>query len=271
MTTDLVKPSVHFAPSYLLSPQNPLTVNLIGAGGTGSRVLTALAEMNHALTAMGHAGLSVRLFDDDIVTEANLGRQRFATCELGLKKAVVRINNINRFFGTNWKAVACQFNQQNLYRIKSAARANIFISCVDTVEARMQIAQIIKEQAASRADNRDRAYYWIDYGNSRSTGQVLLSTVGQIAQPESERFRTVGNLPFVTEEFGGLLESSQTADNTPSCSLPEALEKQDLFINATLAQLGSVLLWSLLRQGMTENRGVFLSLDSMISQPLKVG
>jgi molybdopterin/thiamine biosynthesis adenylyltransferase len=72
---------VHFADNSLLNPTNPISVNLIGAGGTGSKVLTALMEMNHSLIELGHAGLQVRLWDDDIVTSANLGRQRFAECE----------------------------------------------------------------------------------------------------------------------------------------------------------------------------------------------
>ena len=72
-------------------------MNLIGAGGTGSQVLTALARMNHALTELNHAGLSVRLWDDDVITEANLGRQLFAESELGLYKSVALINRINRF------------------------------------------------------------------------------------------------------------------------------------------------------------------------------
>ena len=38
------KTKMHFADTYLISPTNPLTVNLIGAGGTGSKVLTALME-----------------------------------------------------------------------------------------------------------------------------------------------------------------------------------------------------------------------------------
>lgn len=69
-----VKTAVHFTDNYLISPTNPIEVNLIGAGGTGSKVLTALMEMSHSLTALGHAGLQVRLWDDDIITEANLGR-----------------------------------------------------------------------------------------------------------------------------------------------------------------------------------------------------
>jgi len=65
------KTKVHFTDDSLLNPTNPVMVNLIGAGGTGSKVLTALMEMNHSLIELGHAGLQVRLWDDDIVTEAN--------------------------------------------------------------------------------------------------------------------------------------------------------------------------------------------------------
>jgi len=80
----------------------------------------------------------------------------------------------------------------------------------------------------------------------------------------------VENLPFVTEEFGELLKQSETYDDTPSCSLAEALEKQDLFINSVLAQMGSSLLWNLFRNGMTENRGFFLNLKSFQSKPIKL-
>ena len=102
---DQARPSVHFTASYLLNPTNPLTVNLIGAGGTGSQVLTLLARMNHAFTELGHPGLQVRLWDGDTVSQANLGRQLFAHSELKLNKAVALINRVNGFFGTNWKAV----------------------------------------------------------------------------------------------------------------------------------------------------------------------
>lgn len=61
------KQKVHFTDNYLISSTNPISVNLIGAGGTGSKVLTALMEMNHSLIELGHAGLQIRLWDDDIV------------------------------------------------------------------------------------------------------------------------------------------------------------------------------------------------------------
>lgn len=96
-TANITKTAVHFTDNYLLNPTNPITVNLIGAGGTGSKVLTALMEMNHSLVELEHAGLQVRLWDDDIITTANLGRQRFAECETGLYKSVALVNRCNRF------------------------------------------------------------------------------------------------------------------------------------------------------------------------------
>src|SRR5690606_13656720 len=77
LTDESSRTKVHFTDNYLLNPTNPITVNVIGAGGTGSKVLTALMEINESLIALGHAGLQVRLWDDDIITTANLGRQRF--------------------------------------------------------------------------------------------------------------------------------------------------------------------------------------------------
>ena len=266
----LEKPKVHFTDNDLVNPNNPVTINLIGAGGTGSQVLTALARMNHALTELNHAGLSVRLWDDDVITEANLGRQLFAESELGLYKSVALINRINRFFGTNWKAETQKFEKDGLNRIRENMQSTIYISCVDNVKSRFEIAEILNELKEGRRLYRNQCKYWVDFGNSQYSGQVLFSTIGNIQQPNSEKYETVANLPFVTEEFGELLKKSETEDDAPSCSLAEALEKQDLYINSTLAQMGSSLLWSLFRNGMTENRGFFLNLKNFHSQPIKL-
>lgn len=263
------KTKIHFTDNYLLRPTNPIEINLIGAGGTGSKVLTALMEMNHALIELDHAGLSVRLWDDDVITDANFGRQRFAESEEGLYKSVALINRANRWSGTNWKAETVKFKRNELGKSPEHARANIYISCVDSVASRFEIAEILSEMH-SRFSYSNSPKYWLDFGNGKYTGQAILSTIGKLGQPNSEKYETVSCLPFVTEEFGDLLKASESEDDTPSCSLAIALEKQDLFINATLAQMGCSLLWNLFRDGMTENRGFFLNLKDFRSQPIKL-
>src|SRR4051812_36652912 len=129
------KQNVHFTDKYLLQPTNPISVNLIGAGGTGSQVLTTLARINHSLLALHHPGLFVTVFDEDSVTKANLGRQLFTSAEIGLNKGVALINRINRFFGTNWKAIPERFTNA------TPSRANITVSCTDTIQARLDIAE----------------------------------------------------------------------------------------------------------------------------------
>lgn len=263
------KQKIHFTDSDLINPTNPILVNLIGAGGTGSKVLTALMEMNHSLIELGHAGLQIRLWDDDVITQANLGRQRFAECEIGLYKSVALINRANRFSGTNWKAETVKFEKDRLDKLPENAGVSIYISCVDSVKARFGIADILNILNNGKAySNRPR--YWLDFGNSQHTGQVLLSTIGRIKQPNSEKYETVASLPFITDEFGELLKQSEEQDDTPSCSLAEALEKQDLFINSSLVQMGCSLLWGLFRNGMTEYRGFFHNLKEFNTHPIKV-
>ena len=96
---------VHYIDNYLIDPQHPVTVNLIGAGGTGSQVLTCLARLDVTLRALGHPGLSVTLYDPDIVSGTNIGRQLFSDSDIGLNKAKCLITRVNNFFGNDWRAV----------------------------------------------------------------------------------------------------------------------------------------------------------------------
>lgn len=269
MKTKTIKPAIHLVEPELLRPYNPIRVNLIGAGGTGSQVLTALARINHSLISLRHPGLMVTVFDDDIVTAANLGRQLFTTQETGLHKSVALINRINRFFGTNWKAITEKYNRETIQASPDYVMAGLTISCVDNANARFEIASIL-DKCGKSGHHRNRPLYWMDFGNSRSTGQVILSTVGAIKQAASKTFRTVERLPYVTTEFKDLLKQADQNDDTPSCSLAEALTKQDLFINPALADMGASLLWQLFREGMITTRGFFLNLADFRTQPLKV-
>lgn len=265
------KTNIHFLDNYLMSPTNPIRVNVIGAGGTGSKLMTALMEINHSLLELDHPGLEVHLWDDDIITASNIGRQRFAESERNLYKSQAIINRLNRWAGTNWKAATRKFERNADGKLPDYVGASIYISCTDTVASRIEINEILQKLSEDYHYHRDKARYWLDLGNTKFSGQGILSTIGKIDQPTSKKFKTFDKLPSIIEEYGTDMHTSEQQDDTPSCSLADSLSKQDLFINTTIANLGASLLWNLLKTGMTENRGFFLNLQNFKSQAITVG
>ena len=253
-----MKQKMHFTGNYLLNPTHPVTVNLIGCGGTGSQVLTALSRISHTLAALGHPGLHVTAYDPDTVTDANLGRQLFSVSDTGLNKAVVLTTRINRFFSTGWEAVPDFYNNEP---------ANIIITCTDTVSSRLSVAdELLSKVSRGKYDDYEKPLYWLDFGNTQNAGQVILGTFGKVRQPKSKLYTPIGKLPCVTECFD--LAKADDRESGPSCSLAEAIERQDLFINSTLANIGAKLLWKLFREGMTCQAGAFLNMDTLKMNPV---
>ncbi len=260
---------VHYTDNYLINPQHPITVNLIGAGGTGSQVLTCLARLDVTLRALNHPGLFVTLYDPDDVTEANIGRQLFSYSDFGLNKAVCLVSRVNNFFGNDWKAVPELF-PSSAKNAKEENRSNITITCTDNVKSRLDMWKFLKavRDIGSYTDYKT-PLYWMDFGNAQTTGQVVLGTVQKkIPQPKSKQYKTVESLKVITEYVN--YSSVKVEDSGPSCSLAEALQKQDLFINSTLAQLGCNILWKMFRQGMIDNQGLYMNLDTMKVNPIPV-
>lgn len=254
---------VHYADNYIINPQHRVTVDLVGAGGTGSQMLQSLARIDYALYKLGHPGLSVRVYDNDIVTEANVGRQLFSPNDVGLYKSDVLVTRINAFYGLDWKSEA------RIYDGKDMKPSNITISCVDNVASRIRIGNYLRDKKTNSGGyDMHRKYYWLDFGNQTDRGQVVLGSIGEIKQPKKSKYETVPHLKTVDELFD--LKEINEEDSGPSCSLAEALRKQDLFINSALCQLGSALLWKLFSEGCVSANGAYLNLSTMTSVPMKL-
>ena len=255
---------IHYTEPYLLNPQHKVTVHLVGAGGTGSQMLTCLARINESLVALGHPGLHVRCFDADVVTEANKGRQLFSESDILLNKALVLINRVNRFFGYEWEAHGREFTGNE--------KANITITCIDTAAGRLDIGSNLTKKSNLPKEPFERPYYWMDLGNTQKTGQIVLGTLQPIKQPNfgNNNQKTAASLPTVTKKFFKELKKVNEKNQGPSCSLAEALQKQDLFINSTLAQLGANILWKLFREGVITHHGVYLNLETMKVNPIAI-
>ena len=240
----------HTIPGRLLN--GPVQVVVVGAGGSGSQILTGLAQLDHAMKSLGHpGGLAVKAVDDDVVSPSNVGRQMFYPSDVGQNKADVLINRINMAMGTNWGSIPMKVTKE------SSIRADLVIGCVDTRKAR---------EAILHAGIKGGATYWLDLGNRQHDGQVILGEF-----PTREKVKDASRLPTVADLFPETCDPSQEGDDSgPSCSLAEALEKQSLFVNRGVALYALNMLFELFRYGGLSHHGVFVNLKTARTSPLPV-
>jgi PRTRC genetic system ThiF family protein len=259
------KSVVHFIHPYLTKPSHDITVNVIGCGGTGSKFLTNLAMINQARIARQEIGLNVRVFDPDVVTESNVGRQVFSPADIGANKAEIAVSRINRFYGFSWASVPEKYDFEfvnSFWSVGGAARGNITVTCTDTIQSRREVKKILKIKPENINEEEYKPLYWLDIGNMQKSGQVVLSTVNNVPQPKT-KMQPVNKLRDIFElfpEYEGLKDD----DNIPSCSMAESLARQDLFINTLVADYAATLLWEFLRHGTTYVSGYFINTKSTL-------
>jgi PRTRC genetic system ThiF family protein len=223
---------------------SPIRVAVVGVGGTGSQIVTGLSRLHIAMLSLGHpCGLEVCAWDGDNVSPANIGRQLFSPGDIGRNKAAVLINRINAYFGLHWAARSEKFSLRSHDKIP-----HLVITCVDTAAARREIFEYINDAAAKR---HTPPSLWLDCGNSQKSGQVML---GKFSEKHG------GDLPLMEQLLPEIFDPSIPEDNRPSCSLAEALESQDLFINQAIATYAGQLLWTLIRQGELSICGYWINL-----------
>lgn len=264
-----MKNTIHYLPEYFHNPVHPITIALIGCGGTGSLVAARLARLDYVLRQLGHPGLHVTAFDGDKVEDNNVGRQNFGINDIGQFKASTIIEKINIAFGLSWDAV----NEYVVLLQKgNFPRCNITITCVDNVEFRTEIARVQNygKSPISNADYRSM-FYWIDCGNGKDFGQVILSTLNKIKQPEFSKFECVSRLPNVVDIYGDLSRFDTVEDQgIDGCSMAESLEKQDLFINDEIAVHVGKMLQQMLRNLYVTFHGTVVKQSSFQTLGLKV-
>lgn len=219
---------------------------IVGCGGNGSAIAAGLPYLHQALLVYGHPeGLHVTLLDPEVICPANCVRQPFSRSEIGLYKSVVLANRLNLFWGLDWEGIP-----ERLDGKRKITGVDIVIGCVDTRAARAAIAKCVEDW--SEVD------YWLDLGNSADGGQFVLG------EPLNRRNRRKKfRLRTVSELFPEVIRPELDGDDQPSCSAAEALERQEPFVNPTLANHALALLARLFRYGTISYHGGFLSLSSL--------
>ena len=214
-------------------------IHLAGCGGNGCHILMGLCQLQAAVRGLGHPGIHVTAWDPDNVSEANLGRQLFTQDELGQNKAVTVITRANIVFGLDWEAVPIAY--------RPSRAPDILISCVDSKQARATIHERVRQCAR---------HYWMDLGNGPDYGQVIFGETGKGKH----------RLPNVVDLYPEIIQGHE--DNTPSCSLAEALDRQELFVNRALTAHALHILWTVFRRGEITLAGCFLNLREMTVAPI---
>jgi PRTRC genetic system ThiF family protein len=216
-----------------------------------------------AMLVQGHPyGLCVAVMDGDRVSPFNCVRQPFSQSEIGLNKGIVLVIRINLFWGLSWKAIPCALTAQTLAASydgygEPSLRPDIVIGCVDTRAARAIIAKSTRGFSG--------VGYWLDIGNSRSSGQFVL---GEPQNARNKRSQT--RLRTVAELYPEVVDPALDDDDEPSCSAIEALERQECFVNTVLAQHALALLAKLFRYGQISHHGGFVDVAHSRSAPLAV-
>ena len=241
--------------------ERQVRVLVVGCGGTGSAVVAGLPYLHQSLMARGHpGGLHVTVMDGDTISPTNCARQPFARSEVGHNKAIILVNRINMFWGLKWEAVPVHLKKGTFVSRNYTGddlHAHIVIGCVDTRAARATIRDAVS--------NWSSVSYWLDLGNNADSGQFILG------EPLNERNRRSRlRLRSAWELFPEIVDPSLDDDGQPSCSAAAALERQEPFINATLAQHALALLARLFRYGEISYHGGFINLATGASSVVRI-
>jgi PRTRC genetic system ThiF family protein len=240
--------------------ERPVRVLVVGCGGTGSAVVAGLAYLHQSLVARGHpGGLHVAVMDGDTISATNCIRQPFGRSEVGLNKAVVLVNRLNMFWGLKWEAVPVHLKAGTFISRNYPGddlRAHVVVGCVDTRAARAAIRDAVS--------NWSMVSYAMDIGNGADSGQFILG------EPLNERNRRSRlRLRAAWELFPEICNPSLD-DDEPSCSAAAALERQEPFINSTIAQHALAVLARLFRYGEISYHGGFVNLATGATSVLRI-
>lgn len=227
-------------------------IAMVGAGGSGSAMLNKLFQMDHILKALDMVRLDIDVYDPDVVSQANLGRQSFYQPDLGLPKSEVLVSRFTNFGDVQMSAYNEKFSSDMELR-----KYDLIITCTDSVSLRQELG---KKCDSLKNESAFKTTLWLDTGNGKHNGQIVLGT-----------FIDHDNniiLPCVHELYPELMQMKES--NSPSCSSEEAIQKQDFGVNEKVAVEASTLLWQLLRYRQINRNGVMFDISSGFTTPIDI-
>lgn len=181
-------------------PYIPQTVVVYGCGGTGSRLIPAIAQLMSTLTTL--IAPEMVLVDFDEVEEKNLSRQNFAKPDVGKNKAEALAARYSKAYGVKITPIKLAagtteyLEALEMFNVSERLKGpSMHIIAVDSVAARQSI---LKSALRSQAGQPNSSIV-IDAGNEDIFGQVSFFTTGKI-NPNSAK-----DLEFIYNWYQGYL------------------------------------------------------------------
>jgi PRTRC genetic system ThiF family protein len=258
---------------------------LVGAGGTGSFMAMNLARLAFELKQSGKAA-SIRIVDPDRVETGNIPRSNFCFAEVGQNKAETLAGRVSRAWGIETGFVKEGFHPALLQGTRddwtiqnsSSSQKLIFlVGCVDNHLARLQMHEALKFHNEQKYNSQAARLWWIDGGNGRDTGQVLIGnrlddkTICESAQTAP----ILSLLPAPSLQHPELLKAesartvkqqNRTADDRMTCAERIRLGEQSLNINQRVAVEMSQVLSELLLTQTLKRFATYFDLESGASR-----
>lgn len=233
-----------FAQAAVVMPReySSLRFVVIGAGGTGSFVIPAVTRLMFELKQQQNKPVEMLIVDPDVVESGNIPRSNFCAAEIGSSKAQTLAKRMALAWGLECHYANELFDVEKHLKVATSdyRTMTVLLGCVDNHFARRDIHSAIdahRQYSASDAPS----LWWIDGGNGKSSGQVLLGSTTKRIKPEQNFTGTsiCRSLPAPSIIHPDLLQAEKASRseeaNLLSCPDRVRLGEQSLNINQRVA------------------------------------
>ncbi len=255
-----------FAQAAVVMPVEYNTVRFIvvGAGGTGSFVVPALARLIFELKQQQNKSAEMLIVDPDVVENGNIPRSNFCFAEVGRYKAQILAERVSMAWGIETSFSCKKFDSEKHLNSSNSDYRNltIIVGCVDNYMARREMHRALDEFRGYGDTSR---LWWIDGGNGRSSGQVLIGSTTKRLNPEQYFTGTsiCRALPAPSLQHPDLLEpEKRPASSEISCPERIRLGEQGINVNQRVSiEIAGILSAMLLTRSL-KSYAVYFDLES---------
>ncbi|HEV8159350.1 MAG TPA: ThiF family adenylyltransferase [Pyrinomonadaceae bacterium] len=257
---------------------------LVGAGGTGSFMAMNLARLAFELKTLGKCA-NIVIVDPDSVETGNIPRSNFCFAEVGFNKAETLAGRVNRAWGIEVGFVKEGFrpallqskNDDWTVQSSNSNKLTILVGCVDNHLARQQIHETLKFYGERSYDSSSPRVWWIDGGNGRDTGQVLIGNrLNEKEICESARKSPIISLlpapslqhPDLLREGENPVRKRPQSNERVTCAERILLGEQSLNVNQRVAVEINEMLTALLLTNSLKRFATYFDLESGTSRSL---